>query len=346
MFYVTGESVKKILLVLRLVHHSFSDGVSFTPTPLKLRRAWRSRLLFSLLFFVVPVVGMQIQQLKSWTREDKVAALFGACAIGNFELVKGLVEEDKCFLEATDSGCGDTPLIRACFHGKIEIVDYLLNQGAQPEAKNNYKATGFYYAVVLKNSNLNLIKCLINHGANMNSKVNGANVLHNRCRTFSVSEGNDRKSIAECIEYLLEEGVKFDEKDDYGRMPYDILKPKDRHALREKFDCKSMKTSKVLLVDLGHKYDEYSILNELPDDIMREIRKNSVKIGLPSSAQAQIWKPVSRQANEEYNKLYNAQYDLSDETINIDRILTWSKEERVAVSAELMRIENSIPVGL
>jgi len=276
--------------------------------------------------------------------------LLNACKKGHFELVKQLVDdgadlEEKDFSEAITLGA--TPLMHACLRGDTEIVKYLIDRRAQLEAKDNNGHTCLHYACNAIGFHFDLIKYLKSCGVDVKIKDDiGENILHKICRRFFVSMGEAKKKVAQYVEYFVEEGVDLYQNNNYDMAPYDHLRSKDKHVLRIQFDCKPMIMSKVLLVSLGYKCDKTSTLCLFPNDIINEINKKIMRvIGLPS-AQAEIWKPVSKKAGKLHNKLYKTQCDLSNETMNIARILTWSKEERMVISQELMRIENSTPVGL
>ena len=71
---------------------------------------------------------------KSDNDEYKRTALYCACAIGNIEMVKYLVEND-CNINIMDC-YNNSPLHIASYYGYDEIVKYLLDQGAYDQFKN------------------------------------------------------------------------------------------------------------------------------------------------------------------------------------------------------------------
>jgi len=76
---------------------------------------------------------------------------------------------------------GNTPLITASGHGRVEIVEILLNHGAKIESKSNKGGTPLYLAC--QQGHLHVITLLINKGANIEaSTTDGMRQLHIACQ--------------------------------------------------------------------------------------------------------------------------------------------------------------------
>jgi hypothetical protein len=75
---------------------------------------------------------------------------------------------------------GNTPLINASYHGRVEIVEILLNHGAMIESKGSMDCTPLYMAC--QQGHLPVVTLLINKGANLQASTNdGSKPLHVAC---------------------------------------------------------------------------------------------------------------------------------------------------------------------
>lgn len=125
---------------------------------------------------------------------------------GDLALVKEKVDGGA---DINDKGNGyftSTPLIDASHLAKLEIVKYLVEKGANINAKGIYGQTALHLAV--SSGEIEKVKYLIEKGANINAKDKyGQNVLHS---TSTHSEVN-------IIKYLLAKGMDVDAKDSSGQ---------------------------------------------------------------------------------------------------------------------------------
>lgn len=114
--------------------------------------------------------------------EQFFAELMPSCVTTNtdmaYELMQAVRQADLQMIEdALSNGSdvdevinGDTPLLLAIRNGKVEVVDYLLNSGADIE-----KATAYYnwrtpLMFALRNSNDDVVNLLIKSGADVNAQ--------------------------------------------------------------------------------------------------------------------------------------------------------------------------------
>ena len=74
-----------------------------------------------------------------WQKRDGWAPLHGASAYGHTEIVM-LLLENKCNLNVTDNG-GDTPLIYAAWHNKMDTVRALVEAGCDITIRGSEKRT-------------------------------------------------------------------------------------------------------------------------------------------------------------------------------------------------------------
>ena len=90
--------------------------------------------------------------------------------------------------------------------GFLEIIQWLVKQGADVKAKDDTGKTILYVAVESKN--LELVQWLVGQGADVNAKDScGWTVLHNAVR-FS--------SFLEIVEWLVNQGADVNAKDNDG----------------------------------------------------------------------------------------------------------------------------------
>ena len=166
----------------------------------------------------------------------------------NKELVKYLLEnkEIKQNLEAKDKA-GWTPLHRAVFVGNLEILEELINQGADINSENNYKQTVLHISSS-ENPNKELIKYLLENKEikqNLEAKdKDGCTALHRAAFAGNLeileeliiqgadvnAENNDKQTVLhlalvsnkpniDLVKYLLEDKEikqRLEAKDKFG----------------------------------------------------------------------------------------------------------------------------------
>lgn len=109
---------------------------------------------------------------------------------GNVELFKYLVKHGyKQNLE------GEYILAHAAFYGKIDLVKYLLSVGAPDISKNNALIHAVKSKNILEETQIEIVKALLN---------NGANIHHNNDLALKTASSNDNLEV---VKYLVENGA-------------------------------------------------------------------------------------------------------------------------------------------
>ena len=131
--------------------------------------------------------------------KDEDIALLKASSDGNIEEVKDLLSEERNFYRAKVDArtyYNDTALIYASENGHIEIVEVLLDNGADVNAYNNYGNTALMMAS--ENGHIEIVEMLLKKGADLDAKNNDGETA---LKTAS------EKGHEEVVEMLLDNGA-------------------------------------------------------------------------------------------------------------------------------------------
>jgi ankyrin repeat protein len=89
-----------------------------------------------------------------------------AAEVGDLHKVKSLIKVNSRLLESKDN-IKQTPLMFACRNLQLEVVNYLINKGANVNARNKYGLSVLCYAMDEDPKCVSLVKRLIEHGADV-----------------------------------------------------------------------------------------------------------------------------------------------------------------------------------
>jgi methionyl-tRNA formyltransferase len=123
-----------------------------------------------------------------------------ACERGDLDTVKKLIGEIREIDRANDRGW--SAIIMAAFHHHQEVVQLLLQYGANINSTNANGTTVFMYAKtkVMENGNFDFLNWLIEKGADIHKRDSK--------RGWTVLEYARELNSPELIQYLIGKGVK------------------------------------------------------------------------------------------------------------------------------------------
>ena len=99
------------------------------------------------------------------------------------EIVQCLVEQGADKEKANHKG--NTPLITACVHRHLEVVGYLLDQGAKEKA-NHAGYTSLHFAA--DQGCVELVYLLLHHGADRNARTNDGHLPIDLARSKKIKQ--------------------------------------------------------------------------------------------------------------------------------------------------------------
>ena len=134
-----------------------------------------------------------IATLLLFTLSTQAQEIFDAIRNGDIARVKELVEKDPELVKSRNAR-QSTPLHVAVDRNNEQIVQYLLEKKADPNAKGNSDFTPLFYA-----KNITITKLLVENGADVNENMPIAWALV-----------NGRKDV---VDYLIDKGAKLPEAD-------------------------------------------------------------------------------------------------------------------------------------
>ena len=142
------------------------------------------------------------------TEDFGITELFDAINADDAEEVKKLLQTHQYNLEERDD-LGDTPLLKACIGGNIEIISSLINHGANVNVENTrHFEFGSPISTAIERMNDSLLRLLVSSGAKLPNALNETtnfetvkflfkhNVkIDNECLLESITDGCDFATV-------------------------------------------------------------------------------------------------------------------------------------------------------
>lgn len=148
------------------------------------------------------------------------ALLLEAIQENDLDRAKALIVEDSTILEQTRPNT-DTPLHRAADRGQAELVQFMIEQGADPNASRHGTTPAWQAA---SRGHAEVLGILLEAGVDPNVPVRRGNLLLN--------EAADSRSL-DAVAVLLEAGARVDSADADGRTALHAASQRDAHRAAE-----------------------------------------------------------------------------------------------------------------
>ncbi|KAF7491400.1 Ankyrin repeat domain-containing protein 49 [Sarcoptes scabiei] len=134
---------------------------------------------------------------------------------GRLNLLKQFYQIDPQLINIQDSD-GYSPLHRACYNNRIDVVKWLIKHGANIRAKTSDGWEPLHTASQW--GHCSIVRILLAMGADINSKTNGGNTPFH----LAATRGLKNRLLIENL--LFRTDIDLDIRNDASDTPYDILK--------------------------------------------------------------------------------------------------------------------------
>jgi ankyrin repeat protein len=133
--------------------------------------------------------------------------LEGVAGVGRLDLVRSFFDEDGSLKANATKAQMESGFLWACEYGRNDVVDFLLQRGADVRAQSNTGLTGLHWAVV--GGKLATIKLLLERGAPLDARnVYGATAFSQAL--WSAFNGDAGIDYVPVIEMLVDAGAKVE----------------------------------------------------------------------------------------------------------------------------------------
>jgi ankyrin repeat protein len=148
-----------------------------------------------------------------------------ACAVGNLPRVKDWVEQQPEWVNA-HAPDGFQPLGLAAFFGHADIVEFLLNNGAEVNSpsRNAMRVMPLHSAIV--NQRTEIVKLLLDHGADVNTT---------QADDFTPLHEAAQNGLLDVTQWLLDRGAKVNSRlSSSGKTPLALAIEANRYEVADR----------------------------------------------------------------------------------------------------------------
>ena len=165
----------------------------------------------------------ELEELKNKPKNLK-SDIFSAASSGDLSSIQWFIEQEGINVDKRNS-YNWTPLILASLYSddhpdeSLSVVEYLIEKGADVNAKNKYGYTSLHYATTLE-----VAKTLVEHGSDIESVDNDYGYTPLIWHSYY-----GRVAI---VKYLLSVGANKEAKNKYGETAYDVASSNCKDLLK------------------------------------------------------------------------------------------------------------------
>ncbi|KAF3707268.1 Histone-lysine N-methyltransferase EHMT2 [Channa argus] len=196
--------------------------------------------------------------------EDGYTGLHHAAKLGNLEIVSMLLETGQVDVNAQDNG-GWTPIIWAAEHKHVEVIQALLNRGADVTINDKELNVCLHWAAYA--GNVDIAELVLNAGCFLSSvNMHGDTPLH-----IAAREG-----YLECVTLFLSRGADIDIVNREGDTPLTLARPETpvwvalqiNRKLRRGITNRMLRTERIICSDIAQGYENVPIpcVNAVDDE--------------------------------------------------------------------------------
>lgn len=152
---------------------------------------------------------------------DPSLAIFAAAIQGDVATLEKLLAGNRSLIGA-QSADGWTPLHLAAFFGKIDAAKFLLNKGAEVNARSTNALQNMALHAAAAGRHADVIKLLIDHGASVNARQHGG---------WTAIHAAAQHGDLEIAKMLVAAGADIATRADNSQTPLDLALTKAQQAM-------------------------------------------------------------------------------------------------------------------
>ncbi len=135
--------------------------------------------------------------------------IYDVCRNGNLEQIQAIYEQNNALIDKHNNK-GYLPITLACYHGNVEVVEFLADKVKNIDGNSNY-GTPLMASVFKKDKNI--VKILLDNNANPNIPDNNGTTAMHYATMFQNYE---------IVQLLIDANADFSMKDNTGKSAIDF----------------------------------------------------------------------------------------------------------------------------